>query len=51
MAPWLAEHATTPFVIDPNYRLTLKDCRYRLGMALEKELSVDISKKHFKLVR
>ncbi len=53
MANWFAAHLDAGFVpADPNtYRPDIRERRYRLTMAVEKLLSVDLSKKHFRLVR
>jgi hypothetical protein len=51
MAGWLAENAASPFTLDPAYRPSFKDYVDRLGMTAEKLFSIDLSKKHFRLVR
>ena len=38
------------FAADPNYKLTQKQKNHRLKMRLERLFSIDLSKKHFKLV-
>jgi len=48
---WLKEHAEKKFLIDPHYHPTLKDIRHRIVMKLEKLFSLEISKKHFQLIR
>lgn len=51
MERWLREEAETTFRADPAYRLTRRERKHRLSMKLEKLLSVDLSKRHFRLVR
>jgi len=47
---WLPE-APMPFEPDPAYKLSLRDKRQRLKMLIEKLTGMDLSKKHFKLVK
>jgi hypothetical protein len=51
MQSWIAEVGSAAFSPDPDYRLTGKDRKHRLGMLAEKILGIDLSKKHFTLVR
>jgi len=39
------------FQSDPNYLITKKDKKYRLLLKIEKHLKLDLSRKHFKLLR
>ena len=48
---WLKEHAEKSFFIDPHYHPTLKDIRHRIAMKLEKFFNIELSKKHFHLIR
>jgi glycosyltransferase involved in cell wall biosynthesis len=50
MREWLATEAEQSLVFNPDYRLTRKDRKYRLSMAVEKFTGLDFSRKHFKLV-
>ena len=38
------------FEVDPSYKLTQKQKNHRLKIKIEKLFSIDLSKKHFKLV-
>ena len=38
------------FEVDPSYNLTQKQKNHRLKIKIEKLFSIDLSKKHFKLV-
>lgn len=51
MEHWLATEAETEFKIDADYRLTHRERKHRLAMRIEQLLGVDLSKKHFRLVR
>lgn len=48
---WLNEHAEKSFSVNLNYKPTLKDIRHRIAMILERLFRIEISKKHFQLVR
>ena len=50
MQSWLQSEAEQHLHIDPNYRLTAKDKRLRMKLALERLTGLDLSRKHFKLV-
>lgn len=50
MSSWLPNPPPT-LTLDPNYRLTSKDIRQRIKAVIEKILRVDLSRKHFKLIR
>ena len=39
------------FKVDPEYKLTSKQKKHRVMLILERLLSIDLSKKHFKLVK
>jgi hypothetical protein len=39
------------FVTDPNYKLTFKQKKHRIMILFEKFFGVDLSKKHYKLIR
>jgi len=47
---WLPE-AEGVFRADPSHRLTRKELKHRVGLLVERVLGVDLSKKHFRLVR
>ena len=51
VADWLETEAEKGFVPDPNARLSRRDRKYRLSMKLERLLGVDMSRRHFRLVR
>ncbi|MBL8582201.1 MAG: hypothetical protein JNL61_08250 [Rhizobiaceae bacterium] len=53
MHDWFAQNPSPEFSpgSSADYRPTLKERRYRLMMAAERLFSVDLSKKHFRLVR
>ena len=51
MRRWLAEEAERGFEPDPDHVLSRRERRYRLMMCIEGLLGVDLSRKHFKLVR
>lgn len=48
---WFREMAEISFKPDSDYVLTTKDKRYRLMMKLEKKFGLELSKKHFNLVK
>ena len=48
---WFDQKAEKSFKPDPAYVLTRKDKRYRLMMKLENKLGLELSKKHYKLVK
>jgi hypothetical protein len=48
---WFKEKAETSFEPNPNYVLTRKDRRYRLMMKLETKFDLEMSKKHYRLVK
>lgn len=50
MAHWLATEAEQSITFNPDYKLTRKERKYRLSMALEKLTGLDFSRKHFTLV-
>ncbi len=50
MRDWLAQKADYAFKPDISYVPTARDKRHRWGLFLERFLSIDLSRKHFKLV-
>ena len=48
--PWLAEHANPRLEFDPDYRITRRERKHRMLRPLEKVLSRDFSKRHFKVI-
>ncbi|MCX8027767.1 MAG: glycosyltransferase family 2 protein [Thermodesulfovibrionales bacterium] len=50
ISSWLPKDPQ-PLILDKNYRLTTKDIRQRLKSMAERLFRVDLSRKHFKLVR
>jgi hypothetical protein len=48
---WLKKHAEETFFIDKYYQPNLRDIRHRLVMKLEKFFNIEISKKHYQLVK
>ncbi len=50
MNSWLSDNPK-PLVLDDSYKLTEKDIRQRLKGLIEKVLPVDLSRRHFKLIR
>lgn len=48
---WLKEHAEKNFILDLYHRPTFKDLRHRFVMKIEMLLKLEISKKHFQLVK
>lgn len=48
---WLAQEAERVFVPDPAYRPTRKELKHRRMMALERMFGLELSKKHYRLVR
>ena len=51
MTEWLATEAETIFVQDAGFRPTVRDLRNRIRFLVEEKLGVEISKKHFKVVK
>ena len=49
MKGWLPAEPV-PFAPNPSYRLSRRDRRYRLKMALERLFGLDMSKKHYRIV-
>ena len=39
------------FLTDPNYKLTFKQKKHRIMILFEKFFGIDLSKKHYKLIR
>jgi glycosyltransferase involved in cell wall biosynthesis len=50
MQDWIESEAERDFMVDPNYKLTRRDQRLRLKLAIERLTGLDLSRKHFKLV-
>ncbi len=50
MQEWLPE-AEGIFKADPSHRLTKRELKHRVGLLIERTFGVDLSKKHFRLVR
>jgi glycosyltransferase involved in cell wall biosynthesis len=48
---WVDQNAPASFTPDPRYRLTRRDKRQRMKMALERWFGIDTSKDHFTRVR
>lgn len=51
MSNWLADEAEKNFKPDINHTLTKREKKHRLAMKVEKMFNIDLSKKHFQLVR
>lgn len=51
MKEWLPKDVKSIFKADPNYVLTKREKKHRLALRLEKIFGIDLSKKHFSLVR
>ena len=47
---WLATEAEQTIAFNPDYKLTRKERKYRLSLAVERMTGLDFSRKHFKLV-
>ena len=50
MTHWLASEAERELVFNPDHKLTRKERKYRISMAIERLTGLDFSRKHFKLV-
>ena len=48
---WLREHAEKNFLLDFSHRPSIRDIRHRFVMKIEMLFNIEISKKHFKLVK
>ena len=51
MAAWLSNEAEQDFSPDLSYQLTQREIKHRWAMKLERLLGVELSKKHFTLVK
>jgi glycosyltransferase involved in cell wall biosynthesis len=51
MKDWLPKDVELIFKANPNYALTRREKKHRLALRLEKIFGIDLSKKHFRLVR
>ncbi|QYZ66490.1 MAG: glycosyltransferase [Gammaproteobacteria bacterium (ex Lamellibrachia satsuma)] len=49
--PWLAAEAEKHFAPDPSHQPTRKERKHRLAMKLEGWFNMELSKKHYRLVR
>ncbi|WP_177419276.1 glycosyltransferase family 2 protein [endosymbiont of Lamellibrachia barhami] len=49
--PWLAAEAEKHFAPDPSHPPTRKERKHRLAMKLERWFNMELSKKHYRLVR
>ncbi|RDH86837.1 MAG: glycosyltransferase [endosymbiont of Escarpia spicata] len=49
--PWLAAEAEKHFAPDPSHQPTRKERKHRLAMKLEDWFNMELSKKHYRLVR
>ncbi|MFK5985127.1 MAG: glycosyltransferase [Pseudomonadota bacterium] len=48
---WLAQHAQSTFQPDPSYQPTSREKKHRWMMQLEKLFGLELSKKHYRLVK
>ena len=48
---WLAHDAEHHFTPDPDHPLTRRERKHRLSMRLERWFGLDLSRKHYALVR
>lgn len=48
MADWVRNEGESNFVPDPRYKLTSRDKKVRIKLALEKRFGIEISKKHYR---
>ncbi len=48
---WLTDHAESVLTVDPGYAPSARDRRHRWAMRLERVFGLDLSKKHYRLVR
>ena len=48
---WLANEAEKNFTPNPEYRPTRRELKHRWAMKLERLFSIELSKKHFRLIR
>lgn len=48
---WLATQAEKTLALDPNYLPTKRERKHRLAMRFERMLSLELSKKHYSLVK
>lgn len=51
MKDWLPNDVNSIFKADPNHVLTKREKKHRLALRLEKIFGIDLSKKHFKLIK
>ncbi|MBA1444934.1 MAG: hypothetical protein M3H12_18450 [Chromatiales bacterium] len=49
--PWLAAEAEKHFAPDPSHPPTRKERKHRLAMKLERWFNMELSKKHYRLIR
>ncbi|MDX1459692.1 MAG: glycosyltransferase family 2 protein [Xanthomonadales bacterium] len=50
MKDWIERHANQSFRFNPDHKLTRRERKHRIVMALEQWLGFEASKKHFKIV-
>lgn len=48
---WLAEHANPQLRLNPDHQLTRRERKHRFTRQLEQRLGLDLSRRHFKLIR
>ena len=51
MLDWLNEHVNPSFEFNPDHELTRREKKHRLLSRLEKRFHLDLSKKHFRIIR
>jgi hypothetical protein len=51
MKSWIDKHAESHFSPDPNHKLTKREKKHRWSMKLEKWFGLDLSRKHYKLIK
>jgi glycosyltransferase involved in cell wall biosynthesis len=48
---WLEHDAEQNLIINPNYKLTKRDKKHRWQVKIEQFLGIDLTKKHYKLIK
>lgn len=51
MKDWLPKGVNSIFKADPNHVLTKRERKHRLAMKIERMFGIDLSKKHFRLIK
>ena len=51
MRDWLPKGINSTFKADPDHILTKRERRHRLAMKIERMFGIDLSKKHFRLIK